>query len=91
MKVVLSSTSMARQYIAVVYEHTKRTQEILFADWVQSYKAFFWAQTGASIRLTVWKWSSESRYPEALPPVLENFRRSFSPDLTDCPWVSEDI
>ena len=23
-------------------------------------------------------------------PVLENFRSAFSPDPTDCPWVSED-
>ena len=23
-------------------------------------------------------------------PVLENFRPTFSPDPTDCPWVSED-
>ena len=38
----------------------------------------FWAQAGASIRLTVWKWSGESRYPGAFPPVLENF---FSPFL----------
>ena len=37
------------------------------------------AQSGASIRLTVWKWSGESRYPGALPPELENFRRAFSP------------
>ena len=51
----------------------------------------FFAQSGTSILLTVWKWSGESQYPEALPPVLENFRRAFSPDLTDCPWVSEDI
>ena len=34
--------------------------------------------SGASIRLTVWKSSGESRYPEAFPPVLENFRRAFS-------------
>ena len=27
---------------------------------------------------------------EPLPPLLKNFRRAFSPDLTDCPWVSED-
>ena len=27
--------------IAVVYELMKRTQEMLFADWVQQYKAFF--------------------------------------------------
>ena len=51
----------------------------------------FCAQSGASIRLTVWKWSGESRYPRALPPVLENFRRAFSPSPTDCPWVSEDV
>ena len=31
-----------------------------------------------------------SRYPGALPPVLENVRRAFSPGPTDCPWVSED-
>ena len=48
------------------------------------------AQSGASIRLTVWKRSGESRYPGAFPPVLENFRRAFSPGPTDCPWVSED-
>ena len=53
-------------------------------------KLFWGAQTGASIRLTVWKWSGESQYAEALPPILENFRRAFSLDLTDCPWVSED-
>ena len=41
-------------------------------------QSIFCAQSGASIRLTVWKWSGESRYPEAFPPVLENFRRAFS-------------
>ena len=41
--------------------------------------------------MTVWKWSGESRYPGAFPPVLENFRRAFSPGPTDCPWVSEDV
>ena len=50
----------------------------------------FCAESGASIRLTVWKWSCESRYPGALPPALENFRRAFSPGPTDSPWVSED-
>ena len=29
--------------------------------------------------MTVWKWSGESRYPRAFPPVLENFCRVFSP------------
>ena len=50
----------------------------------------FCAQSGASIRLTVWKWSGESRYPGAFPPVLENFCCAFSPGPTDRPWVSED-
>ena len=54
-------------------------------------QSIFCAQSGASIRLTVWKWSGESRYPGALPPVLENFRRAFSPRPTDCPWDSEDV
>ena len=40
--------------------------------------------------MTVWKWSSESRYPGAFPPVLENFFRAFSPGPTDRAWVSED-
>ena len=48
------------------------------------------AQSGASIRLTHWKWSGESRYPGAFPPVLKKFRRAFSPVPTDRPWVSED-
>ena len=26
-----------------------------------------------------------------LLPVLENFRPAFSPNPTDCPWVSEDV
>ena len=29
------------EIIPVVYELTKRTQEKLFADWAQQYKAFF--------------------------------------------------
>ena len=36
------------------------------------------------------EWSGESRYPGALAPVLENFRRAFFLDPTDCPWVSKD-
>ena len=53
-------------------------------------QSIFCAQSGASIRLTVWKWSGESRYPGAFLPVLENVCRAFSPGPTDCPWVSED-
>ena len=41
--------------------------------------------------MSVWKWSGESRYPGAFPPVLENFCRAFSPGPTDRPWVSEDV
>ena len=66
--------------IAVMNEITKRTQ----------YKAFFVPIQEPVPRLTVWKWSGESRYPGALRLVLENFRRAFSPGPTDCPWVSED-
>ena len=50
----------------------------------------FCAQSGASIRLTSWKWSGESRYQGAFPPVLKMFRRAFSPGPTDRPWVSKD-
>ena len=32
-------------------------------------QSIFWA----SIRLTVWKWSGESRYPRTFPPVLKTF------------------
>ena len=53
-------------------------------------QSIFCAQSGAGIRLNFWKWSGERRYPGALTPVLENFRPAFSPDPTDCPWVSED-
>ena len=48
-------------------------------------QSIFCAQSGASIRMTVWKWSRESRYPGAPLPVLENVRRAFSPGPTDCP------
>ena len=53
-------------------------------------QSIFCAQSGASIRLNFWKQFGESRYPGALSPVLENFRPAFTPDPTDCPWVSED-
>ena len=53
-------------------------------------QSIFCAQSGASNRLTVWKWSGESRYRGAFPPVFENFCRAFSLGPTDRPWVSED-
>ena len=68
---------------AVVYELTKRTQEVLFrfGTIIQS---IFSAQSEVNMCLTVWKWSGESQYPGVLLPVLEFFRRAFSPPLTDC-------
>ena len=96
MKVSLARTSLVNEpgkcgkTIAVVYELTKRTQEKLFADWAQQYKAFFvpnQVQVSASI---FGNSSVRVENPGALSPVLENFRRALSPDPTDCPWVSED-
>ena len=52
-------------------------------------QSIFCAQSRASIRLTVWKWSGDSRYPGDFPPVFENARRAISPDPTDYPRVSE--
>ena len=40
-------------------------------------KSIFCAQSGASICLTVWKWSSESRYPGALQLCLKTFVAPF--------------
>ena len=73
---------------AVVYELTKRTQEVLFrfGTIIQS---IFSAQSEVNMCLTVWKWSGESQYPGVLLPLLEFFHRAFSPHLTDCPWVSK--
>ena len=97
MKVFLARTSLAnepgqlwRRNSRHVRTHEKKSGETVhpLGTIIQS---IFCAQSGASIRLTVWKWSGESRYPGAFPPVLENFRRAFSPGPTDRPWVSEDV
>ena len=96
MEVSLVRTSLVNEpgncgdIIPIVYELTKRTHEKNVRRLGTIIQSIFCAQSGASIHLTVWKWSAESRYPGALPPVLENFRRAFSPGPTDCPWVSED-
>ena len=52
--------------IAVVYEHTNRIRDAVrrLGKIIQS---IFCAQSGASIRQTVWKWYGESRYPGGLP------------------------
>ena len=42
-------------------------------------QSIFCAQSGASIRLTIWKWSGESQYPGAVSLMLVNFRGAFSP------------
>ena len=47
MKVSINLTTLVNEpdkydeTIAVVYEHTKSSQEMLFADWAQLYKAIF--------------------------------------------------
>ena len=85
----MSQTSRDRVNSRRVRTHEKNSGDAVrrLGTIIQS---IFCAQSGASIRLTVWKWSGESRYPGAFPPVLENFCRAFSPGPTDCPWVSED-
>ena len=54
-----------------------RTREENLGDAVRQLgtiiQSIFCVQSGASIRLTVWKWSGESRYPGAFPPMLVNF------------------
>ena len=85
----MSQTSRDRVNSRRVRTHEKNSGDAVrqLGTIIQS---IFCAQSGASIRLTVWKWSSESGYPGAIPPVLENFRRPFCPGPTDRPWVSED-
>ena len=85
----MSQTSRDRVYSRCVRTHEKNSGDAVrrLGTIIQS---IFCAQSEASVPLTVWKWSAESRYPGSFPPVLENFRRSFSPGATDCPWVSED-
>ena len=85
----MSQTSRGRVISGCVRTHEKISGDAVrrLGTIIQS---IFCAQSGASIRLTVWKWSGESRYPGAFPPVLENFCRAFSPGPTDRPWVSED-
>ena len=85
----MSQTSRNRVNSRRVRTHEKNSGDAVrrLGTIIQS---IFCAQSGASIRLTVWKWSGESRYPGAFPPVLENFCSAFSPGPTDRSWVSED-
>ena len=41
-------------------------------------QSIYCAQSGAGICLNFWKYFGESRYPGALSPLLENFRRALS-------------
>ena len=86
----MSQTSRDRVNSRCVLTHEKNSGDAVrrLGTIIQS---IFCAQSGASIRLTVWKWSGESRYPGAFPPVLKTFRRAFFPGPTDRPWVSEDV
>ena len=85
----MSQTSRDRVNSRRVRTHKKNSGDAVrrLGTIIQS---IFCAQSGASIRLTVWKWSGESRYPGAFPLVLKNFCSAFSPGPTDRPWVSED-
>ena len=85
----MSQTSFDRVNSRRVRTHEKNSGDAVrrLGTIIQS---IFCAQSGTSILLTVWKWSGESRYPGAFPPVLENVCRVFSPGPTDRPWVSED-
>ena len=85
----MSQTSRDRVNSRRVRTHEKNSGDAVrrLGTIIQS---IFCAQSGTSIRLTVWKWSGETRYPGAFPLVLKNFCSAFSPGPTDRPWVSED-
>ena len=88
----MSQTSCDRVNSGHVRTHEKNSGDAVcrLGTIIQS---IFCAQSGASICLTAWKWSAESRYPGVLPLVLENFRRAFpQPDwllLGLRGWVGE--
>ena len=86
----MSQTSRDRVNSRRVRTHEKNSGDAVrrLGTIIQS---IFCAQSGASNRLTVWKWSGESWYPGAFSPVLENFCRAFSAGLADRLWVSEDV
>ena len=65
----MSQTSRDRVISRRVRTHEKNSGDAVrrLGTIIQS---IFCAQSGANIRLTVWKWSGESWYPGAFPPVL---------------------
>ena len=74
----MSQTSRDRVNSRCVLTHEKNSGDAVrrLGTIIQS---IFCAQSGASIRSTVWKWSGESRYPGAFPPVLKTFVAPFLP------------
>ena len=76
----MSQTSRDRVNSGRVRTHEKNSGEAVrrLGTIIQS---IFWA----SIRLTVWKWSGESRYPRVFPPVLKTFVAPFLPARLTAP------
>ena len=74
----MSQTSRDRDNSRRVRTHEKNSGETVrrLGTIIQS---IFCAQSGASIHLTVWKWSGESRYPGAFPLCLKTFVAPFLP------------
>ena len=82
----MSQTSLDRVNSRRVGTHEKNSGDAVrrLGPIIQS---IFCAQSGASIRLTVRKWSGESRYPGPLPPMLDqkSFVAPFNPARLTAP------
>ena len=82
----MSQTSRDRVNSRRVRTHEKNSGDAVrrLGPIIQS---IFGAQSGASIRLTVRKWSGESRYPGPLPPMLDqkSFVAPFNPARLTAP------
>ena len=61
----MSQTSRDRDNSRRLRTHEKNSGDAVRR--LGTIQSIFCAQSGASIRLTVWKWSGESRYPGAFP------------------------
>ena len=75
--------------IAVVYEHKKRNQEMCSLTGHNNTKHFLCLIRSLHLLefLEMVRWESVPRGSSALTWKL---RRAFSPNPSDCPWVSED-
>ena len=85
----MSQTSRDRETIAIVCEDTKRTRGMCSPIGHNNTK-YFLCPIRSRHPLEFLEMVHPPWYPGALPPLLENYCRAFSPDPTDCPWVSED-